>query len=45
MPVKGKTLICKNQTYILDFFILTHQIRLCPLVMKVLNQKLAKLII
>ena len=23
MPVKGKTLICKNQTYILDFDSLT----------------------
>lgn len=25
MPVKGKTLICKNQTYILDFVFLTHK--------------------
>lgn len=38
MPVKGKTLICKNQTYILDFDLLTHQIQLYPLVMEIISQ-------
>lgn len=41
MPVKGKTLICKNQTYILDF-LLTHQIRPCPLVMEIISNNLIR---